>query len=331
MLHPLDKAGDPSSDPGRGDVDAVVCVATFRRPAMLARTLASLEAQRTVRSVRVVVVDNDADGRAGLAVARERLRDGPLRGVALVEPRQGNCHAINAAFRAAGLHFPQAAFVMMIDDDEVASPDWIDGMIDAAERNGADVVGGPVFPVFDRDPGRAIGRHPVFWPAFAASGPVPRIYGSGNFLIRHEALRRLDATFDAAFNFLGGGDTDFFFRCGRAGLRFYWNQEARIEEIVPASRTTAGWVARRSLRTGAINYHVERRHATSPAARARVHLKNLLALPYGLLRAAACFVRTGSPLLASHRPLMAAGRLCASLGFEPEQYRATPKHRGPCG
>ena len=39
----------------------------------------------------------------------------------------------------------------MIDDDEIASPDWLEQMVGAAEATGADVVGGPVFPNFDDD------------------------------------------------------------------------------------------------------------------------------------------------------------------------------------
>ena len=69
----------------------------------------------------------------------------------MVEPRQGNCHAINAAFETALATFPAAAHFLMIDDDEIASADWLERMVRAAETTGADVVGGPVFPNFDDD------------------------------------------------------------------------------------------------------------------------------------------------------------------------------------
>ena len=35
----------------------------------------------------------------------------------------------------------------MIDDDEIASLNWVERMVRAAEATGADVVGGPVLPV----------------------------------------------------------------------------------------------------------------------------------------------------------------------------------------
>ena len=304
-------------------VAAVVLVPTFRRPAMLARTLASLAAQRRGRRFVVLVGDNDAAGREGLAEAERFFADGRLAGAALVEPRQGNCHGCNALFRAARTRWPLAPYLLMIDDDEVASPDWLDRMIGTAERTGADVVGGPVHPRFVAATSQAMARHPVFHPAYSRSGPVPRIYGSGNFLIRRSALARLAAPeFDLSFDHLGGGDADFFLRCARAGLRSHWDDEAVIEETVPPARTTPAWVLKRSLRIGAVNFRVELRDAGSGAARLRPYLKTVAALPLALARGALCLLRTGSPLLASHRPAMALGRALAIFGTVPEQYRA---------
>lgn len=305
------------------DVEAVVLVPTFRRPAMLARTLASLAAQRGGRRFVVLVADNDAAGREGLAEAERFFADGRLAGAALVEPRQGHCNGCNALFRAARARWPLAPYLLMIDDDEVASPDWLDRMVGTAGATGADLVGGPVRSRFVAATSRAMARHPVFHPAYSRSGPVPRIYGSGNFLVRQSALARLAAPeFDLGFDHLGGGDSDFFLRCTRAGLRSHWDEDAVIEETVPPARTTAAWVLRRSLRIGAVNFRMEQRDAGPGAARLRPYLKTAAALPLALARGALCLLRTGSPLLASHRPAMALGRALAILGTVPEQYRA---------
>ena len=75
------------------------------------------------------------------------FRPGELQGLCVVEPQQGNCHAINAAFETALATFPDAAHLLMIDDDEIASELWLERMVGAAETTGADVVGGPVFPI----------------------------------------------------------------------------------------------------------------------------------------------------------------------------------------
>src|ERR1700732_651852 len=87
-----------SLDPGIG---IVVCVPCFRRPQHLRRTLESLADQRTDRRFAVVMVENDASGCGSVPVATEFLRAGRFPGLCVVEPRQGNCHAINAAFEIA--------------------------------------------------------------------------------------------------------------------------------------------------------------------------------------------------------------------------------------
>src|SRR5690242_10176031 len=232
-------------------VEAVICVPTFRRPQHLRKTLESLVAQQPARRFAVVIVDNDAAAGEGVRVAAQFLRDRRLHGICLLEPRQGNCHAINAAFETALKAFPAARYFLMIDDDELASPDWLELMIRAAETSGAEIVGGPVWPVFDDSMKQQLERHPAFRPAYDRSGPVPIIYGSGNCLITRTAFDRLGLpAFDLRFNFLGGGDVDFFTRCARAGMKFHWVAEAAISETVPDSRTDPRWLALRGLRIG---------------------------------------------------------------------------------
>src|SRR5690348_6215537 len=146
-LTPLRQVGAVSAALDRS-VGVVVCVPSFRRPQHLRLTLRSLAAQRTSRRFAVVIIENDATDCAGLATAADFLQRGALSGLCLIEPRQGNCHAINAAFETALATFPQATHLLMIDDDEIASPDWLERMLDAARTSGADVVGGPVWPEF---------------------------------------------------------------------------------------------------------------------------------------------------------------------------------------
>jgi len=230
-------------------IGIVVCIPSFRRPQHLRLTLESLVNQCTERRFAVVIVENDALKSESAPVAAEFLASGRLAGLCVVEPQQGNCHAINAAFETALATFPAATSLLMIDDDEIASPDWLELMVCASEPAGIDLVGGPVQPNFD-DPGkRGLRRHPAFRPAYDCSGPVPIIYGCGNCLIKRSVFERLgDPAFDLRFNFLGGGDTDFFVRCRQAGMKFHWAADAVITETVPHSRTSPGWLETRIVR-----------------------------------------------------------------------------------
>jgi GT2 family glycosyltransferase len=303
-------------------VEAVVCVPTFRRPEMLATTLASLEAQRTDVVFAVVVVDNDARAPVGAQLATRVLENGPLRGVVTTEPRQGNVHAINAAFGLARERYPTARYFLMIDDDERAEPAWIDEMIKTAKEQRVDIVGGPVFPLFPPEASAAFRDHPVFWPAFGKTGPTPIIYGTGNCLVTRSVFDGLAMpSLDTRFNFLGGGDLEFFTRCRRAGFSFYWTNEARIHECVTPSRLAAGWVLRRSLATGAINYSVDRLAARSLLARLTLFAKNVAIGPISLKRAAFMLADMKHPLAATHPIGVAIGRWMAFFGLSPQPYR----------
>jgi len=305
-------------------VATVVCIPAFRRPRLLRATLESLATQRNDRPFAVVIVDNDAMASESVPVAREFLAAGRLQGFCVVEPQQGNCHAINAAFATALATFPNARHFLMIDDDEIASPDWLALMVRAAESTGADVVGGPVWPVFDDAAKQNLERHPAFKPAYDKSGGVPMIYGCGNCLITRSVFERLGApAFDLRFNFLGGGDVDFFTRCRRAGMRFHWVAEAVITETVPETRSQPRWLAQRGLRIGAINYHVQRKVARTPLARAKLFAKVLALMPLSLVRAARLAATEHKALIALHPTLVAAGGALAVIGIEPHQYKAS--------
>ena len=102
-------------------VGIVICIPSFRRPEHLRLTLESLASQRTDRRFAVVIVENDAAGCGSVPVAAEFLQAGQFPGLCVIEPRQGNCHAINAAFETALATFPAAGHFLMIDDDEIAS------------------------------------------------------------------------------------------------------------------------------------------------------------------------------------------------------------------
>jgi GT2 family glycosyltransferase len=298
---------------------AVIVVPTFRRPEMLRVTLKSLAEQQVDFSFAVVVVENDAQGLAGQEAALESFARERLTGVAIVEAKQGNVEAINAGFAAALQRFPQTQFFLMIDDDEIASPTWLARMVAAADRSGAGIVGGPVNPEFEAEIGPGMRSHPVFWPIQAPTGPLPMIYGSGNCLIRREVFERLGLpAFDVAFNFLGGGDTDFFTRARNAGVSFYWQADAQITEVVPAGRTRSGWIFKRGLRIGAINRRIDRKGAAAMAVLA----KDAAILALSPLRFLRELVRSRSLLRASHPVVVALGRLLSIGGIETSQYRA---------
>ncbi|MCM2454356.1 glycosyltransferase family 2 protein [Rhizobium sp. CG4] len=302
---------------------AVVCIPSFRRPDGLKKTLASLATQQVDFSFAIVVIDNDGVGQEALAVTQSFLTDTGMLGQAFVEPQQGNCYAINSAFAKARSLYPSASYFLMIDDDEIASPIWLANMVRTAETLGVDIVGGPVIRAFDKPASKGVELHPLFGSIEAKTGPVDMIYGSGNCLLSKRVFERLEKPqFDVQFNFLGGGDMDFFTRSKRSGLRFGWSAEAIITEFVPVERMEPKWIMTRSLRTGIINYSIDRARRPGLQGAVMLQAKNVISLGLSLVRAVSVFAKTGQPLVATHPVLLSVGRVLASIGITLSPYKA---------
>jgi glycosyltransferase involved in cell wall biosynthesis len=303
--------------------EAVVCIPTFRRPAGLKKALESLAAQTGAEHFAVVVVENDAQKLEGKQVAEAFFSSQPLSGFQVIERKQGNCSAINTAFRIARESFPAAEFFLMIDDDEEASPTWLAEIIKTARLSGADLVGGPVVRRFEGDAPPSLQKHPLFHSTIARSGEVASLHGTGNCLIRRRVLEALgEPTLDPRFNFLGGGDMDFFTRCRLAGFKSHWNENAKVFETVPAQRMKARWVLARSIATGVINYTIDQKRHPGRLGGAWLLLKNLISLGIAPFRAIRALLATGHWLTAFHPLCLSIGRNLAALGLAPTPYKA---------
>ncbi|WP_420410651.1 glycosyltransferase family 2 protein [Hoeflea sp.] len=303
-------------------VRIAVTLPTFRRPDHLIATLNSLEALNAGEETAVIVMDNDADGLEGAAAAEKWLQSSRLKGLVVVAHQRGNCHAYNAGWQTALETFAGLEHVAVIDDDELATPGWLERLRETARRTGADLVGGPQIPVF-ADPSLERWRaHPVFKPHYDTSGPVPILYSSGNVLISRAVLDAMPRPFlDPAFNFIGGGDSDFYRRARAKGFGFAWCTEAAVMETLPSRRTEFSWVNARSLRNGAISAIIEKRQWPGIKGRLRRMGKSVALLLASPVRGVRMWARTGSAVAGLYHLQVAVGRLMAEAGLVNEQYR----------
>lgn len=314
-------AASPAIDPAIFDV--VVTLPTFRRPEMLVETLDSLANQRTGRRFAVIVMENDPASGEGAAAAAQRLQRGDLAGLVILAHERGNCSAYNAGWLTALRCFPNFGQLLVIDDDEIADPEWLERMCACAEQLGADIVGGPQKPVFASPSMNRWADHPVFSPAHTKTGVVDILYSSGNLLLSRKALGAMGPPhLDLRFNFMGGGDADFLSRAAVRGFKLAWCDEAIVRETVPARRVEFDWVRARSLRNGVISTLVEKKkRAGEPLGNFKVVLKSLALLGVSPVRAVMRLAKTGSPANASYPVLVGLGRVMAEFGYANEQYR----------
>ncbi len=299
-----------------------LCVPTFRRPDGLRRLLSHIVRLDYAGPLEVTVVDNDTEGRAGAEVVAALSGSFPFPLTCELEPRRGQTYAYNRAFALACRATPAFDYIAVLDDDEYPDASWLTELVATASQHDADIVGGPVLPVFD-DPTHWLARGGIFAPTRYASGPVPMIYGAGNMLIRRDVLAHyLDEPFRHDFAFTGGSDEEFFWRCRRDGHRFAWADEALVFETVPQSRTSVGYVLKRKFRIGTGATRIERRLGRNAAGALRGWCKGFGLVGIGILSLpiAAC---AGRPAIMHSliRTARGAGRIAAEFGIIYEEYR----------
>lgn len=223
------------------DVD--VCVCTFRRPAV-AGLLASLAKQGggTPLRIRVIVADNDDTPSARETVEAAFAANG-LNGVYLHAPARNISIARNACLQAV-----KAPLIAFIDDDEIARPGWLAGLVAAMEAARSDVVFGKVNAAYAADAPR--------WMRTADLHSTPAPFRNGvidggytcNVLMRREAVGAL--RFDPKFGRSGGEDTTFFAAMRAMGATMSYAADAVVDEPVTKSRSSLAWLTQRAYRSG---------------------------------------------------------------------------------
>ena len=225
-----------------------ICVATYRRPEGLRELLAGLNRLSFVDlappNIDVVVVDNEGRGTA-TSVCREVERQFRWTLRSYDEPRRGITHARNRGLVEAS---PDSRFVAFIDDDEVPEPSWLEALLLAQQRYGADVVCGPVVPRLPPDVPAWVERGGFFAPRLQPDGAPLHVAFTNNVLLGADIPHEMGRMFDHRFALSGGEDTDFFMRAHRAGYRIVWARGAVVCEAIPRDRATATWILRRGYR-----------------------------------------------------------------------------------
>ncbi len=227
-----------------------IAIITRRRPEQLRVLLESLDAQRLsdpqAYDVRIVVVDNDADGSAAEVIATA-AKEATYPITSTVEPEPGIPFARETSVRMC---WDDDALIF-VDDDEVALPGWLDTLLTAWRDTGADVVTGPVrgripdgAPDWNRhsDVHDSTGKH--------RTGDVLDKAYTNNTLVARRVYHQVTPAFHPAFRHTGSSDLHFFLRVYAAGFRIVWCEEAVIAEDVPLARTNLRWLMRRAFRSG---------------------------------------------------------------------------------
>ena len=238
-----------------------ILIPTFRRPDSLESLLRIIdEAVRLDRSalldnwqLRIFIADNDAKGREGSQRAGELAGSLVVELEIIDEPKPGVSYVRNRLVDVALAWQPR--YLLMIDDDEWPSRDWISHMLNTAERYSADVVSGPVRPDFEVTPPDWIVDNCLFDDAPLPTGEFPDVQRTGNTLLRSDQLvdhQRFHGKewFSVELGRIGGEDSHLIEGLVKDGARHVWCEEAIVHERIPIQRLSLEYLGTRAFRSG---------------------------------------------------------------------------------
>ncbi|ESS74091.1 succinoglycan biosynthesis protein ExoM [Methyloglobulus morosus KoM1] len=225
-----------------------ICIATYKRVDLLKKLLESLVVQILDESIkiRIIIIDNDPNASAQSIVnAFFAKKDLPY--IYDTQPEKNIAITRNKA-----LDYTDANFLAFIDDDEWATPDWLNNLLLASTQYDADVVFGPVMPQFSEVAPDWISKGGFFNRNASKSGDIKTHGATNNTLIRNPEKFKAIFRFDPEYGLTGGEDTDLFHRLYLNGAKLVWNDAALVYEVIPPERMTVNWLVKRALRGGQI-------------------------------------------------------------------------------
>jgi len=262
-----------------------VCICTFRRPAGLRHLLTCLASQTfndvPAPEISVIVADNEANPEnRRICSAFKQTRFQSLAYVQ--ECRRGISWARNACLDRVPA---ETDFVAMIDDDEAPDSAWLNHLLLAQARSGADVVVGPTYPEFPEGTPSWIKEcgfflkpeDPSRFKDLQADPPA----ATCNVLVNAAIFSKPGLRFDTQLALSGGEDKLLFQDIKLRGYSFVWAASARVTEFIPGERATFGYMWREQYRRGSVKFYVKRRLKVSN------RLKLMLLVPKFFARAVA--------------------------------------------
>ena len=222
-----------------------ICICTFRRAhiAESLRSLAQLEKAPNWQ-LHIIVADND-DTPSAEALVKTTAQELGLNVLYVHAPARNISIARNACLSAA-----TAPLVAFMDDDELATPQWLKALVNEIETSKTDVVLGPVKALYAPDTPNWMqtGDFHATLPVWV-NGKIITGY-TCNVLLRRNSPAIKGLTFRPELGRTGGEDTAFFDNVTKAGGKISFAQDAWLHEAVTPARASLSWLFKRRFRSG---------------------------------------------------------------------------------
>jgi succinoglycan biosynthesis protein ExoM len=227
-----------------------ICVPTYKRPTLLAKlitTVLNSNIDKTlIKEIFIVIVDNDVDKSAEKIVNEFKKKDNVFFQLYYHSyPVKGLANIRNEIITRSLELDPD--FIASIDDDEYATPDWLNEMLLTITSNHADAVIGPVIPVFESDVPESLRFHFTYHKI--TNNKRISFLETNNYIISVRFILEQKMRFDERFNFTGSEDNYFGVQALKKGARIFWAAKAVIYETIPTGRASLNWLIMRNYRS----------------------------------------------------------------------------------
>ncbi len=302
----------------------LVAIATYKRVDLLKGLLTSLDALQFETDpdadITIAVIENDPGETARDAVCAHSEHS-PFKVIYEVENRPGVTHVRNRALSMA----KDYDFLAFIDDDEFATPNWLDELLRRQKTTGATAVFGPVRSVYSDKVSAWIADWAPHATPYETDAIMSKPGATCNCLISMSAIADEDLTFDPKMSLLGGEDTLFFSKLMDRGHILAQSSTAIVHEHIPDNRAQVSWLLRRWYRTGMTDAMIGGRNASQTSTRIKAVVGGLVRIGAGLSMAATTYalslgkakIPTMNRLYTASR---GAGMIAFAFGFSYEEY-----------
>ena len=297
-----------------------VCVGTHNRPDSLTNNLQSLVRLEVPNDtdISLIVIDNNREATSEQVVDRYK-NEFKRQFYYIHESESGIVHMRNRAMKeASSLGATHLAF---IDDDEIASSNWITTLYEALVRFEAQVVQGTTQRILPEDTPNWLTKYNLLQLKSHATGQVRSSAGTRNVLFDLHYMNQHALKFNAVFNFMGSSDTFFFHQAYLKGAKIVWVDEARVEEKVPKNRLTAKWIIQRAFRMGVTDFEMNKQLGAYFSIVTSLFRHIMYLLLFSLLSILSLPFDRSASLKLSLQVVKAAGFIYKMAGFTYLEYK----------
>jgi cellulose synthase/poly-beta-1,6-N-acetylglucosamine synthase-like glycosyltransferase len=203
-----------------------------------------------IKDINIIIVDNDVERSAEKKVEELKMHQKDIYKLQYhTYPVKGLSNVRNELLRKSLLLNPD--FIVFVDDDEFVTTEWLNELIKTLLHNNADMVSGPVLPMFNHK----VSKYISCWfhrPNYQNNHKINSI-ASGNLIINAKSLKKFNVWFDIRFNKTGSEDSYFGKQMIQKGATAYWSEKAVAYENIPEKRTSLKWLIQRWYR-GSMSY-----------------------------------------------------------------------------